>query len=581
MRNKYMKHDKLNEFNKNISIYENNINYSSIVNIPKTKSTKNNNSIMDKTKPILSRFHRLNQQKEKEKENKDFQIKKINQTNDKEKEQKNKNISKFSKFNINSNTSNNKKLDNNKLENKNSDKKNENIYNNDNKDKNNNGDLLNMKSISIKNKFNYSKLINKIKQKNHLIQTNKNNILSKDNNDYENETNMNKNNNNNDLYNKHTYQKEKIYKNFQENKEKINKIDKTSTSRKNYIVFPTESTLINTEINNNEERNKDNRSESSSFIGNRFPNLNIKPKQSFQFLVHQATKNRDLSNSFHKYYESNKLSRSPSEAGSERGEDYSINSNYEDQSVDKHKFRNLSLLKSNKYNEGDSISSLNININEKKINSITERKRENKIHTHSDDINNIKVFNFNNYNENQIENDINKPPVITNNIINNNVYNTTLNFYKISNNSKSKGNFGSKTKALSSKNIMENDDIIYEDETNMNNINSNRNNNRLANNINNQKEYNNYTQMSQSCVSSGYLLVINLEFIFSLEKRILLLLDKINKYDICDKECLDYIIFFFNNKIYDEEIKIFKNKHNRKNYLYNIKIDILCFFLML
>ena len=39
------------------------------------------------------------------------------------------------------------------------------------------------------------------------------------------------------------------------------------------------------------------------------------------------------------------------------------------------------------------------------------------------------------------------------------------------------------------------------------------------------------------------------------------------------------IFFFFNNKLYDKEIKIFKNKHNKKNYLYNITIDILCFFL--
>ena len=34
-----------------------------------------------------------------------------------------------------------------------------------------------------------------------------------------------------------------------------------------------------------------------------------KPRQAFRFLVHQAYKNKDLSNSFNKYYESNSKSR--------------------------------------------------------------------------------------------------------------------------------------------------------------------------------------------------------------------------------------------------------------------------------
>ena len=230
---------------------------------------------------------------------------------------------------------------------------------------------------------------------------------------------------------------------------------------------------------------------------------------------------------------------------------------------------------------------------------------ENKIFK-KNDINNIKVLNLdynkdqNDNNNNDISNNNidnnNKSSVITNNIINNNVYNTTLNFYKISNISKSKINYGTKSKALSSKNLMENDDIIYEDEANMNNYNTNRthlNNNNLLNNSNqnvitdnlinsnyhNNKEYNNFSVISHSSTNSSTISIINLENIFSLEKRFLLLLDKINKYQICDKECLDYILYFFDNKIYDEEAKIFKNKHNKKNFLYNIKIDILCFFL--
>ena len=141
---------------------------------------------------------------------------------------------------------------------------------------------------------------------------------------------------------------------------------------------------------------------------------------------------------------------------------------------------------------------------------------------------------------------------------------------------------------------MENDEIIYEDETNMDNINSNRNNlnNNIItnNNINenlinnnyqpNQKEYGNFTVISSSTNSSAYLPLINLELIYSLENILKILLNKINKYQICDKECLNYIMFFFDNGLYNEEIKIFKNKHNKNNFLYNIKIEILFFFLL-
>ena len=666
MRNKYKKTDKILDFNKHASILEKNINYSSAFNLKKAKSPTNKNSLIEKARPILNRFNRLNQQKEKEnlllkedmqnngeKNNKDIPSTKLNQTNEKEKNQKNKKIINYNRLNLNLNSfissdgvnindskrenlkenkykdnienNNNNKIDknninndnlklnninmvklisynskvkNNKLsknEEKNSGKKDDKI--NNKKDKNNiendNLDILNMKSISIKRRYNYSKLIDKIKQTNNLIQANKNKnkIISKDNN----ELNIKENKDNE----KYIFKKDKIIKSIKDNNEKRNNIN--NNIQKNYTVIETESAITNTEnIPNEEKSNKDNISETSSFISNnRFINWSLKPKQSFQFLVHQASKNRDLSNSFHKYYETNKLvSRGSSQAPSER-DDHSINSNMEEQSSEKHKFRNLSLLKSYKFNEGDSFSSLNINLNENKYNSLTDRKMENKIFN-KNDINNIKVLNLD-YNKNQNNNDNcddNKSSIITNNIINNNVYNTTLNFYKINNICKSKLNYGTKSKALSSKNLMENDEIIYEDETNMNNYNTNRshlnNNNNLLNNSNqnlindnniinnnylNNKEYNNFTVMSHSSTNSTAISIINLEIIFSLEKRFLLLLDKINKYQICDKECLDYILFFFNNKIYEEEAKIFKSKHNKKNFLYNIKIDILCFFL--
>ena len=644
MRNKYKKREKIKEMNKLSSIFEKNTNFSSAYHLKKTKNPLWVNATMDKPKANINRFNRLYYQKEKEKDNQNQVIKeeltkKNVQINEKDKTS---NFYKYNKANghlssfisndkINLNEMNNnlnenidndnkiknheniknisyksnnnnlaklisykarlrnknnrneinnnldtKKVDNSKInEGINSPIKDENINISTNKSNNN---IENMKNISIKRRHNYSKIIDKIKQNNNLNQ-----IIKKKNNNNINNTEENNNNNNNNNDKKLNY----LQKN--NNNDKINVVK--YGAQKNNKAFPTESPIIHTENNNNVndvKSNKESISETSSFIGNKLINLTIKPKQSFQFLVHQASKNRELSNSFHKYYESNQLrSRGASRTQSERA-DCSMNSNTDDQSNDneKHKFRNLSLLKSYKFNEGDSFSSLNTNINENKYSYFTERKNENDMFN-TNNINNIKVLNFSFNKEksdlNNNENIKSSASVITNNIINNNVYNTTLNFYKISNDCKSKLNQDLKTKPITSKNLLEADAIIYEDEAYINDKNNNNSSqkNVLIKNANNniQKEYSNYTVKSQSSNNSTYLPLVNLEMVFSLEKKLQLLLDKINKYQICEEECLDYILFFFDNNFYQEETKIFKNKHNKKNFLYNIKIEILCFFL--
>jgi Dullard-like phosphatase family protein len=109
---------------------------------------------------------------------------------------------------------------------------------------------------------------------------------------------------------------------------------------------------------------------------------------------------------------------------------------------------------------------------------------------------------------------------------------------------------------------------------------NNKNLNNISNDYsNNQKDQNNFIVVTPSSTSSTYMLFINLDSIFTLETKLKSILDKINKYQACDKECLDYISYFFNNAFYEEETKIFKHKHNKKNFSYNMKIEILCFFL--
>ena len=474
-----------------------------------------------------------------------------------------KNINRSSKINDNSNNNNIniKKAENHKnfIEKKNIYMNHDNINSNkinmknaDNKSINNNNnysDTINVKSISIKRKFNSPKI----------------NEIENGNNNFNQINEENSNNNNNEpstrCISRYIYHKNnKLLKNMKE-----------------------KSIQTSTENNNNEEKNiKDNESEKSSLAtsGNKLLSWNIRPKQSFQFLVHQASKNRDLSNSFHKYYESNQLkSRGASRARSDI-DDSSIN-NADEQNNDKHKFRNLSLLKTNRFNNEDSFSSLNVNnTKESKFNSFTDRK--NGAHFFSNNnINNIKVINneiHNRNSNNKMGNNNNS--IITNNIINNNIYNTTLNFYEISNVFK-------KTKGNSNKNYIESDTIIYENKPNMNTINEHMNlnkNNKNLNNLSNdysnsQKDQNNFIVVTPSSTSSTYMPLINLDIIFTIETKLKSLLDKINKYQVCDKECLDYISYFFNNTFYEEEIKIFKHKHNKKNFSYNMKIEILCFFL--
>ena len=293
----------------------------------------------------------------------------------------------------------------------------------------------------------------------------------------------------------------------------------------------------------------------------------IQPKQSFKYLVHQASKSRDISNSFHRYYESRQL-KSREQSIDSKIKDDTLKS--EENSISKYKYRNLHLLKSFTLKANDSNSSINSNNKEIKYSSLTDRKLDS-------NLNNMKIINFkynikqkeneNNINyKNEMNNTGNKE--VTQNIINNNIYNTTLNFYKINNIYKSK--YIPKSKYMSANNIMENDDIIYEDESNIN-----------INNINTQikVEYINKQRKYDDANSTITIININLENILELEKRIKFLLDKINKYQICQKECYEYIIYFFDNNLYNEESKIFKHNHTKKNFLDNLKIEILCFFL--
>ena len=544
MRNKYKRRDKSNNTNildKKSQLPQNNYKNSSALDIQKIKDKKIENVIFERAKPIYKNNYlkENNNDKNKKEENLNENEKnknKINIISNKEIHNRYKNLI------INLNKDEKKNIQDNKL-----------------------NDINSSKLMTFKPKTNhfykYYKISNEKNNNKEIINSNKNIKVNNEKNDFKNENNFN-----NNL--KYIYKKNKPNINKKEiNNQKYN-INKKK--KKNYTSFQTESSLKQDYPNQNIKENNINNNE-PKYLNKEKINANstneIQPKQSFKYLVHQASKSRDISNSFHRYYESRQL-KSREQSIDSKIKDETLKS--EENSISKYKYRYLHLLKSFTLKANDSNSSINSNNKEIKYSSLTDRKLDS-------NLNNMKIINFkynikqkeneNNINyKNEMNNTGNKE--VTQNIINNNIYNTTLNFYKINNIYKSK--YIPKSKYMSANNIMENDDIIYEDESNIN-----------INNINTQikVEYINKQRKYDDANSTITIININLENILELEKRIKFLLDKINKYQICQKECYEYIIYFFDNNLYNEESKIFKHNHTKKNFLDNLKIEILCFFL--
>ena len=544
MRNKYKRRDKsdnINILDKKSQLPQNNYKNSSALDIQKIKDKKIENVIFERAKPIYKNNYlkENNNDKNKKEENLNENEKnknKINIISNKEIHNRYKNLI------INLNKDEKKNIQDNKL-----------------------NDINSSKLMTFKPKANhfykYYKISNEKNNNKEIINSNKNIKVNNEKNDFKNENNVN-----NNL--KYIYKKDKPNINTKE----INNQKYTINikQKKNYTSFQTESSLKQNYPNQNNKENNINNNE-PKYLNKEKINANstneIQSKQSFKYLVHQASKSRDISNSFHRYYESRQL-KSREQSIDSKIKDDTLKS--EENSISKYKYRNLHLLKSFTLKANDSNSSINSNNKEIKYSSLTDRKLDS-------NLNNMKIINFkynikqkeneNNINyKNEMNNTGNKE--VTQNIINNNIYNTTLNFYKINNIYKSK--YIPKSKYMSANNIMENDDIIYEDESNIN-----------INNINTQikVEYINKQRKYDDANSTITIININLENILELEKRIKFLLDKINKYQICQKECYEYIIYFFDNNLYNEESKIFKHNHTKKNFLDNLKIEILCFFL--
>ena len=166
---------------------------------------------------------------------------------------------------------------------------------------------------------------------------------------------------------------------------------------------------------------------------------------------------------------------------------------------------------------------------------------------------NNKLKNF--FKKNNIEfNEKNNEIKVENQIINNNTYNTTYNIFKINDKITKQNQINIELETEDNKS-----------EFQLNSSNDNNNANQITSLLRNKKIENNK--------------YIDFEIIFILEEKLKTIINKVNKYEICNDECFDWIRFYFYNEFFDKEINIFQNSNNKTNIINIIKEEIICFFL--
>ena len=260
-------------------------------------------------------------------------------------------------------------------------------------------------------------------------------------------------------------------------------------------------------------------------------------RKPFQYLVQQISKNKNLNSPFiqfsefqknkHKY--NNNINQNDTTfMNNERN--FSSNMNYEKfnlhldlsrSSMNRIMGRNTSHKKMGHRNifidrnstPSDKKLSFNNNING--INTIEQTRKSVGNHSFINDENNISL--------------------ISNNIINNNTFNATFNFYNFNDNNNNNDNSPIKSFGISSYDL--------------------------------------------STLKNNNSFIFDIKVLYLLESKLKNILEKIINYQDCENECYNYIKYYFNNRLYDEFLKFFKNNHNKSNALNQIKIELICLFL--
>ena len=380
--------------------------------------------------------------------------------------------------------------------------------------------------------------------------------------------------------------KDKKKEKEKEEKEKENEKEKDK-DKENYIYYDIEK--------------KDNFNDMKSTSTSNSRNNRI--KSSFNFLIHQAHENLNLSNTFSKMYESyitltakKRKNESKKKIEINRCVTTDDNENSEKTKNSLFVYDNSSLNSISYLIKEYGTEKLRNQIKYKPSNMPLVKQKVNRQFVKKGNLRNLLDISPKSQNTNSIINDNNSNQSetinVTNKIVNNNTFNTTYNIYKI--NSTSKNEFSTKI----NENILKSSELSHQT---ISNPTSNRpkyykisvNKNDTKNDEN--KKYNINTHQSIDSLmkdSNKYKEIIinkeiikinineiNIENLYLLEAKNKSILNKINNYEICYNECHDWISYYFDNNLYDLFINLFKNKRNKNNIINKIKIEILCFFL--
>ena len=300
-------------------------------------------------------------------------------------------------------------------------------------------------------------------------------------------------------------------------------------------------------INNDKNISNDNNSLANNYLSNN-SNIKIKSMKSiYSFLKsYSRNSNIDTNNSSQNLIKDYKNIRNYSKEqktnnNNLKEKNESIDTTNDDKTTIKTNISNFQYLSN--YNEL-SINNERLNYYFKKNYDLPKYKiicKNNKLRNY---------FKKNNIEFNEKENEIK----VEKQIINNNTYNTTYNIFKIN-------------EKITKQNPINIDIETIQNKTELQ-INSSPNNNTS-------------NSFFQPCniKKYDYQKLIDFEIIFILEEKLKTIINKVNKYEICNDECYDWIRFYFYNDFYEKEINLFQINNNRNNIINLIKEEIICFFL--
>ena len=383
--------------------------------------------------------------------------------------------------------------------------------------------------------------------------------------------------------------KKKYINNNSRQSDSFLKIDKENEISNNNVKRVNKE--INININNNYFHEiKDYKSENNIITPLMKKNQSL-PIRSFKFLVHQANHNDIIKDSFNKYYEINKI---PNNNNNNESLSISTETNfsnkvknnnnnlypdifdYSKKGCIKSPIGNISHFYINNDNfleeENNNKKRPKISLKQNLIKSSTSELLNHIMNDTFDNDIGIDKNNINDSLNNRTNENNNYNKKIKNEIINNNIYSTTLNIYKINDNNND--DYSQFKSILTPSTIKSN--ILFKNNNKNNDMNIIKiNNNILSNNYIPNKNNNKSNYISSSNITDD----IEIEIFYNLEKKILLLINKIDDYKMCKIECYNYINYYYENRIDEYITKLFRNNHNKINIINYLKIELLCYLL--